>query len=123
MSRERAYHQCIGLNRTDSIPDGLGRHARLAWGAADGDGVRRIAQAAPVLRYHNAVDGTMGIVAHRAGKAQPAVVDVYKLAEIRHILRALIADARDRVFIEDELQAVRTAALVGPEVRNVDNGS
>src|SRR5271165_2534868 len=105
-----------------SIPDGL-RDARLAWSAAYRDGVRSIPQAAPILGYHNAVDRTVGIVANRAGKAEVAVVDVHIRAQIRYILRALVAHACDRVLVEDQLHAIGTAALVRAEVGDVDNGS
>ena len=54
------------------------------------DGIGRIAQPAPALGHDQRVARVVGIVAHRCGEAQPAVVDVDDVAQHGHVLGALV---------------------------------
>src|SRR3954470_18153072 len=66
---------------------------------------RRFSQSAPVFGHDNTVFRVMGVVPDRRGEAQPALIDIYEISDLGHVLRAVVNHSGNFVAIQNELHA------------------
>src|SRR5580693_190213 len=64
----------------------------------------------PAFRDHQGVTRIMRVVLHRRGQPQAAGMQVDPLAQIGYILRALVGNARDVIFVNEEHGSVMAVA-------------
>src|ERR1700734_3660338 len=97
------------------------RRSRSAGPAMQRDGVGRIAQPTPGLGHDQGIAGIMGVVTHRSGEAQAAVIDVDQVTQHGHVLGTLVDHPRRFILVKDQLHPVGSSTLFGGEVRDVDH--